>query len=165
MATASIASWSTPFPQAAIAVAGGPLTSFERDHGQVVIRALLHSTSAAHAPRLLDAVASYLDLYQPLLGAYPFRELTIVENFFSSGFAYPGFTLLSSQVVEMGERGLRPGHLDHELLHEWWGNGVLGARRSGLGGGAGELLRQPDATGARRPPRGDARSGARWRRP
>ena len=129
--SASGPSWTTPFPQAAIAVAGGPLSAFEREHGQVVIRALLHSTSAAHAPRLLDAVAGYLDLYQPLLGDYPFREFTVVENFFSSGFAFPGFTLLSSQVVEMGERGLRPGYLDHELLHNWWGNGVLASRRSG----------------------------------
>ncbi len=129
--TTSVASWSTPFAQPAMAVAGGPLSSFEREHGPVVIRALLRPTSAAHAPRLLDAVAGYLDLYQPLLGAYPFREFTVVENFFSSGFAFPGFTLLSSQVVEMGERGLRPGYLDHELLHNWWGNGVLASRRSG----------------------------------
>ena len=127
----SAASWSTPFPQTAIAVAGGQLSAFAREHGPVVIRALLHPGSSAHAPRLLDAVASYLDLYQPLLGAYPFREFTVVENFFSSGFASPGFTLLSSQVVDTGERGLRPGYLDHELLHNWWGNGVLASRRSG----------------------------------
>ena len=95
------------------------------------MRALLRPTSAARAPRLLDAIASYLDLYQPLLGAYPYSEFTVVENFFSSGFAFPGFTLLSSQVIEMGERGLRPGYLDHELLHNWWGNGVLASRRSG----------------------------------
>jgi hypothetical protein len=31
----------------------------------------------------------------------------------------------------MGERGLRPGYLDHELLHNWWGHGVLASRRSG----------------------------------
>jgi hypothetical protein len=55
----------------------------------------------------------------------------VVENFFSSGFAFPAFTLLSSEVIEMGERGLRPGYLDHELLHSWWGNGVLASRRSG----------------------------------
>ena len=71
------------------------------------LRALLRPESAGHAPRLLDAVAGYLDLYQPLIGPYPFRQFTIVENFFSSGFAFPGFTLLSSQVIQMGERGLR----------------------------------------------------------
>ena len=97
----------------------------------MTLHALLRPESAAHAPALLDAVASYLDLYQPLIGPYPFRQFTVVENFFSSGFAFPGFTLLSSQVIEMGERGLRPGYLDHELLHNWWGNGVLPSRESG----------------------------------
>jgi hypothetical protein len=128
---ATVARWITPFPQASVAVAGGPLVDFERDHGNVRIHALLRPSSAEHAPRLLDAVAGYLDLYQPLLGDYPFREFTVVENFFSSGFAFPGFTLLSSEVIAMGERGLRPGYLDHELLHNWWGNGVLASHRSG----------------------------------
>jgi hypothetical protein len=123
--------WHTPFPQTSLAVAGGPLALHERAHGAVTIRALLHPASAPHAPRLLDAVAGYLDLYQPLLGPYPFHEFTVVENFFSSGFAFPAFTLLSSQVIQMGERGLRPGYLDHELLHNWWGHGVLASRRSG----------------------------------
>jgi hypothetical protein len=127
----SYRAWRTPFPQPAVAVAGGPLTSFERAHGAVTLRALLRAGSERHAPALLDAAASYLDLYQPLLGAYPFREFTVVENFFSSGFAFPGFTLLSSQVIQMGERGLRPGYLDHELLHNWWGHGVLASRSSG----------------------------------
>jgi hypothetical protein len=130
-AAAARASWRTPFPQAAVAVAGGPLQAFERDHGAVRIRALLRAGSERHAPGLLDAVARYLDLYQPLVGDYPFREFAVVENFFSSGFAFPGFTLLSSQVIHMGERGLRPGYLDHELLHAWWGHGVLASRASG----------------------------------
>jgi hypothetical protein len=127
----SSAAWRTPFPQPAMAVAGGPLQVFERQHGDVGVRALLAPGSTAQAPRILDAVERYLDLYQPLLGAYPLREFSVVENFFSSGFAFPGFTLLSSQVIQMGERGLRPGYLDHELLHNWWGNGVLASRASG----------------------------------
>jgi hypothetical protein len=76
------------------------------------------------APLFIDAACDYLDLYTPLLGPYPYRRFSIVENFFSSGFAYPGFTLLGPQVVAMGPRSLLPGYLDHELLHNWWGNGV-----------------------------------------
>jgi hypothetical protein len=118
--------WRTPFPLHGLTIAGGPKSAHHlRAHG-VDLYALLGEDSSAFGERLLEAAASYLALYQPLLGPYPFRELTIVENFFSSGFAYPGFTLLSSQVLQMGEGSLRPGYLDHELLHAWWGNGVLG---------------------------------------
>jgi hypothetical protein len=72
----------------------------------------------------LDAACTYLDLYTPLLGPFPYKRFSIVENFFSSGFAYPGFTVLGPRVVAMAPRSLRPGFLDHELVHNWWGNGV-----------------------------------------
>ena len=49
---------------------------------------------------------------------------TALRHFFSSGFAYPGFTVLGPRVVGMAPRSLRPGFLDHELVHNWWGNGV-----------------------------------------
>jgi hypothetical protein len=54
-----------------------------------------------------------------------------VENFFSSGFAFPGFTLLGPKVVAMAPRSLAPGYLDHELVHNWWGNGVYTDPRDG----------------------------------
>jgi hypothetical protein len=54
-----------------------------------------------------------------------------VENFFSSGFALPGFTVLGPRVVAMAPRSLAPGYLDHELVHNWWGNGVYVDREDG----------------------------------
>ena len=47
-----------------------------------------------------------------------------MENFFSSGFAFPEFTLLNKTLFQMGRRALGHGFLDHELLHCWWGNGI-----------------------------------------
>lgn len=90
------------------------------------VEIVMHTSAenAAKASMYLDAAKTYLDLYVPLLGAYPYQRFSIVENFFSSGFACPGFTLLGPQVVAMAPRSLAPGYLDHELLHNWWGNGV-----------------------------------------
>jgi len=123
--------WRTPFALHGMAIAGGPLEEFTRLVGSIRVSAYLRPGSAGFAYGLLDAVESYLDLYQPLVGLYPYTQFVVVENFFSSGFAFPGFTLLSSDVIQMGERGLRPGYLDHELLHNWWGNGVLASRSGG----------------------------------
>ncbi len=123
--------WQSPFPLEGLALVGGPHEVFERDVGGVRVRVHLSKDHAKFAPGLLDAIASYLRLYQPLLGPYPYREFAVVENFFSSGFAFPGFTLLASQVIAMGEMGLRPGYLDHEMLHNWWGNGVFVAGNDG----------------------------------
>ncbi|MCH8148340.1 MAG: hypothetical protein IH987_10155, partial [Planctomycetes bacterium] len=74
---------------------------------------------------LFEAVKRNLDRYEPLIGAYPANEFAIVNNFFSSGFAFPTFTLLSTAVIDMGRRSQTThGYIDHEMLHCWWGNGI-----------------------------------------
>lgn len=127
--------WRTPRPVDGVAVAGNRhrLKGVTHDtmHGPVEIVTHFSEGNATNGDLFLDAAASYLDLYVPLLGPFPYRRFSIVENFFSSGFAYPGFTLLGPQVVAMGERSLAPGYLDHELIHNWWGNGVYVHPRSG----------------------------------
>ncbi|MAD19334.1 MAG: hypothetical protein CMJ52_03825 [Planctomycetaceae bacterium] len=120
--------WRTPRPVAGMAVAGNRHGRFHRsvdtDHGPVDVVAQLSEANADKAGFYLDAAEDYLVRYTRLLGPYPFERFTVVENFFSSGFAFPGFTLLGPRVVGMAPRSLKPGYLDHELLHAWWGNGV-----------------------------------------
>lgn len=117
--------WRSPFPLPGLSLVGGPHQVHQRQVGDVLVSVHLLKDHAGFAPGLLDAVESYLRLYQPLIGKYPYAEFTVVENFFSSGFAFPGFTVLASAVIAMGPMGLEPGYLDHELLHNWWGNGVF----------------------------------------
>jgi aminopeptidase N len=133
----SRSSWRSPFPLHGLALVGGPHEIHQRQVEAVLVSVHLSKDHAALAPGLLDAVESYLKLYQPLIGRYPYVEFTVVENFFSSGFAFPGFTVLASAVIAMGPLGLEPGYLDHELLHNWWGNGVF---VSGLDGNWCECL-------------------------
>ncbi len=120
--------WRTPRPVDGLAIAGGPHQLHGRlhpgPHGPVEVVMHVPPEHAELASMFLDAACVYLDLYTPLLGAFPYKRFSIVENFFSSGFAYPGFTVLGPRVVAMAPRSLAPGYLDHELLHNWWGNGV-----------------------------------------
>jgi len=120
--------WSTPRPVDGMALVGNKHVIKSREvetpEGAVEINVHLAPNHADKATYYLDAAESYLQLYTPLLGAYPYDAFTIVENFFSSGFAYPGFTVLGPRVVGMAPKSLAPGYLDHELLHNWWGNGV-----------------------------------------
>ncbi len=117
--------WRSPFPFQGMALVGGPHQVFQQQVNGVLVSVHVSQDHGSFAPGLLSAVESYLKLYEPLIGKYPFVEFTVVENFFSSGFAYPGFTVLASAVIAMGPMGLEPGYLDHEFLHNWWGNGVL----------------------------------------
>jgi len=120
--------WRAPRPVDGVAIVGNrhaiAARAHDTAHGRVEVVAHFSERNAAAAELFIDAACDYLDLYVPLLGPFPYQRFTIVENFFSSGFAYPGFTLLGPQVVAMGERALAPGYLDHELVHNWFGNGV-----------------------------------------
>ncbi len=117
--------WRSPYPIEELVLVGGPHEIHHTTHRGIAINVHLKPSQARHAAGLFEAVRRNLDRYEPLIGPYPAREYAIVDNFFSSGFAFPAFTLLSSAVIEMGERAQTThGYLDHEMLHSWWGNGI-----------------------------------------
>ncbi len=117
--------WHSPYPLDGMALVGGLHEVHQRVHDGITINLHLKPSQARHVEGLFDAVIRYLDRYQPLVGRYPAREYTIVDNFFSSGFAFPTFTLLASAVIDMGKRPqVMHGFIDHEMLHSWWGNGI-----------------------------------------
>jgi len=71
----------------------------------------------------LDKLEQYLPAYIELLGPYPYNRFDVVENFFTTGYGMPGFTLLGSMVLRM-PFATAEGSLAHELVHNWWGNFV-----------------------------------------
>lgn len=71
----------------------------------------------------INATTRYLDMYQKLLGDYPYGKFAIVENFFQTGYGMPSFTLLGSTVVKLPF--IVETSLGHEILHNWWGNSVF----------------------------------------
>ena len=79
----------------------------------------------------LNAAEEYLKIYSDLLGPYPYRKFDIVQNFFSSGYGFPTFTLLAPEAIRQGKEFLRPGALDHEIVHSWWGHYVSGKPGTG----------------------------------
>lgn len=79
----------------------------------------------AHLSKIfIEGSRRYIEFYSKIIGDYPFRDWAVVENFFSSGYGMPGFTLLDPLVIRQGERILRPGYIDHEIVHSWFGNFV-----------------------------------------
>ena len=115
-------SWREDQPQDEIYLVAAPFTLYRRAtpvaEGQVYLR----RPDPDLAERYLEATGTYLDLYSKLLGAYPYPKFALVENFWESGYGMPSFTLLGPQVIRL------PFIIDtsypHEILHNWWGNGV-----------------------------------------
>ncbi|HMZ51909.1 MAG TPA: M1 family aminopeptidase, partial [Candidatus Sumerlaeota bacterium] len=117
--------WKSTTPQDAIILVGGPHEIHRATHNDVEISVHLKPSQAPHAEGMIKAVKGYIDRYEPLLGPLPVKQYRVVDNFFSSGFAFSGFTLLSSVVIDMGERSQSThGYVDHEFVHTWFGCGV-----------------------------------------
>lgn len=64
----------------------------------------------------------YLARYEKMLGDYPYKRYSIVENRLPTGFAMPTFTLLGQAVVRLPF--IKDTSLGHEVLHSWFGNAV-----------------------------------------
>ncbi len=65
---------------------------------------------------------AYLKRYQELIGPYPYKRFSIVENRLPTGYAMPTFTLLGQAVVRLPF--ITETSLGHEVLHSWFGNAV-----------------------------------------
>lgn len=111
-------------PADGLAMSAGPYVVTSRDSGGVRISTYLFQEHAELADVFLDAAAPEIERLAGRLGGYPGTKFDIVENFFTTGYGFPTYTLLGQEVIGMGARALRPGYLDHEIAHVWFGNHV-----------------------------------------
>lgn len=70
----------------------------------------------------LDDTQRYLARYAAEIGAYPFTEFSVVASPLPTGFGMPTLTYLGAEVLKLPF--IRATSLGHEVLHNWWGNGV-----------------------------------------
>ena len=121
--------WDSPEPQQEVLLVAGPLTERSRTAGKTLVETFLRADDAALADRYLGAGAGYLAMYDRLLGPYPYPKFAVVENFWETGYGMPSFTLLGPQVLRLPF--ILHSSYPHEILHDWWGNGVFVDPRRG----------------------------------
>lgn len=101
----------------------GKYTVTRVNHRGIDIYAYFFPEEQGLVETYINATKRYLDMYQKLLGEYPYGKFAIVENFFQTGYGMPSFTLLGNTVVKMPF--IVDTSLGHEILHSWWGNSVF----------------------------------------
>jgi hypothetical protein len=123
-----------PYPADGIDLMAGPYQVSERLitlPGQVGkpqptrLRTWFHPELAADKQLVtgyLDDSARYLQRYSALIGTYPFASFSIVSSPTPTGFGMPSLTYLGREVIKLPF--IRASSLGHEVLHNWWGNGV-----------------------------------------
>ena len=115
--------WEEQKPQDDIYLIAGKFTEYAKDAGPVKILVFLQNPDKELANKYLETGAQYLAMYSKLLGPYPYNKFALVENFWETGYGMPSFTLLGSQVIRFPF--ILHSSYPHEILHNWWGNGVF----------------------------------------
>ncbi|MCB1943518.1 MAG: M1 family peptidase [Candidatus Accumulibacter sp.] len=77
---------------------------------------------AGLADSYLDESANHLVHYSQVIGPYPFSAFSVVASPLPTGFGMPTLTYLGAEVLKLPF--IRATSLGHEILHNWWGNGV-----------------------------------------
>ncbi len=84
--------------------------------------AFLRTPDEGLANKYLEVTEQYMDMYQGIIGDYPYTKFALVENFWETGYGMPSFTLLGEKVIRFP--WILHASYPHELLHNWWGNSV-----------------------------------------
>lgn len=114
--------WAEDQPQQEVYLIAAPFTEYRRPGPIADAVVFLREPDPALAERYLDLTGRYLAMYQGLIGAYPFAKFALVENFWETGYGMPSFTLLGARVIRLPF--IPYTSYPHEILHNWWGNGV-----------------------------------------
>lgn len=114
--------WTTSQPHDSLYLLAAPYRRYARRHGDIDLSVWLLEDDPELAERYIGVMGGYIDHYSALIGAYPFAKFAVVENRWQTGYGMPSFTLLGSRVIRLPF--IPYTSLPHEILHNWWGNGV-----------------------------------------
>jgi len=115
--------WEERNPVDAIPLSCSKFKEYSQADANYSYYAYLRKTGKNLAEKYLSAAKKWMDIYSGLLGDYPYRKFALVENFWESGYGFPSFTLLGPTVIKLPF--IINSSYPHEILHNWWGNGVF----------------------------------------
>lgn len=114
--------FSFPHPVGGITFVAGRYSVQRDSQGGTDIAAYFLQEDAGLSKTYIEYTKKYIEMYETLIGKYPFRRFAVVENVLPTGYSFPTYTLLGRDVVRLPF--IVDTSLGHEILHQWFGNSV-----------------------------------------
>ena len=111
-----------PHPSGPPPLIAGRYFYFEKKRHGLTISVYLLENDPKLARLYQDKALAFIRKYSKLFGPYPYKRFAVVENIFETGYAFPTMTLLGRAVLRLPF--IPDTSLRHEILHNWFGNGV-----------------------------------------
>jgi hypothetical protein len=125
----SVVTWRSTHSSEGIYLIGNRFHFYETIHNGISLFAYLLQKEDALAERYLETAKKYIDFYSKLIGSYPYKKFALIENARQTGFGMPSFALMGSRIIRFPF--ILHSSYPHEILHNWWGNGVFPKMRQG----------------------------------
>ncbi|NOZ33686.1 MAG: M20/M25/M40 family metallo-hydrolase [Chlorobi bacterium] len=115
--------WVCTKPQEEVFLIAAKFTEYSRETAAgIKIMAFLRTPDEGLANKYSEVTEQYMQMYESMLGNYPYSKFALVENFWETGYGMPSFTLLGEKIIRFPF--ILHSSYPHELLHNWWGNSV-----------------------------------------
>ncbi len=111
-----------PYPLPALSLVAGRYITRSYNHRGITIKTYFFADDRELSEMYFAHSKRFLEIYETLLGTYPYRSFAIVENNYQTGYSFPTYTLLGSRVIRLPF--IVETSLGHEILHQWLGNSV-----------------------------------------
>ncbi len=115
--------WDAPNPSDGLILIANKYHVTERQFGDVTS----YTYFLADEPRLVETymerTGAYLEMYEDMIGSYPYAKFATVENWFPTGYGMPSWTLLGGTVLRLPF--IPTTSFGHEIAHNWWGNSAF----------------------------------------
>jgi aminopeptidase N len=121
--------WDSPEPMDEVYLIAAKFKEYGLKAGKVEVMAFLRGPDDNLANKYLETTGQYLEMYEKMIGLYPFSKFALIENFWETGYGMSSFTLLGEKVIRFPF--ILHSSYPHELLHNWWGNSVFVDYESG----------------------------------
>jgi hypothetical protein len=116
-------------PSEGIPLFTGPYEITKYQHGPIEIRTYFYDGMEDLSNDYLERSAQYITRFQAQIGPFPFSQFHIIAAPVGAGYGFAGLTYMSKRILPLPF--ILESSLGHEILHNYWGNGVFPDYKSG----------------------------------